>query len=425
MEEKGPPHVIVTSLLLPDIDGWTFTKLLRSPDFSFLNKVPILLLSSASGFPNFYPFSYEIGVDAFLQIPFKNSELRSCMNSLLTGNPVKFKKRIVMLKQDNELSLILKNTLINNDFLVDIAITHNDCLDLVYNFHPQLVFYDYRPYDNDTKELIQNIKKLSPFTIVTIITADPTPALSLQMLKDEVDFYLRKPFDIQQLIELWEKFYHEKSLLQLYKLLEDQTLKLKESEEKFLSLFENSRDAIYFSSKDGSIIDVNQAALNHFGYSRDEMLNMNTRDLFVNPETIEKFQKDIDETKVTSDYEEKLIKKDGTEIVCLISSSVRFDKNGFIIGYQGLIRNITERKKMQSELLKMEKLESVNILAGGIAHDFNNVLTAILGNLSLAKIFAKSDKNIVEKLEEAEKASLPRQKFDPAAPDFLKSGRTH
>jgi nitrogen-specific signal transduction histidine kinase/CheY-like chemotaxis protein len=72
----------------------------------------------------------------------------------------------------------------------------------------------------------------------------------------------------------------------------------------------------------------------------------------------------------------------------------------------GTVTDITKQKKMQEELLKAKKLESIGILAGGIAHDFNNILTGILGNISAAKAKVDSEDEIFRTLIKAEKASL-------------------
>jgi PAS domain S-box-containing protein len=68
--------------------------------------------------------------------------------------------------------------------------------------------------------------------------------------------------------------------------------------------------------------------------------------------------------------------------------------------------DISKKRRMEQEIQKIQKLESVGILAGGIAHDFNNLLTAILGNISMARIFIRTGGNVLEKLAEAEKATL-------------------
>ncbi len=70
----------------------------------------------------------------------------------------------------------------------------------------------------------------------------------------------------------------------------------------------------------------------------------------------------------------------------------------------GIVRNITEKKKTEGELARAQKLESIGLLAGGIAHDFNNILSAILGNISLAKFYAPENAKLEAKLLEAEKS---------------------
>ena len=69
-----------------------------------------------------------------------------------------------------------------------------------------------------------------------------------------------------------------------------------------------------------------------------------------------------------------------------------------------LLRDITDRKRLEEELLKAKKMESVGVLAGGIAHDFNNILTVILANVSLAKRYADSQSKMFGRLTAAENA---------------------
>lgn len=80
------------------------------------------------------------------------------------------------------------------------------------------------------------------------------------------------------------------------------------------------------------------------------------------------------------------------------------DESGNVLMVAEHIRDITEKKKMEEELLKAQKLESLGVLAGGIAHDFNNLLTAIMGNISLAKVVAEPATKAFDRLVDAEKA---------------------
>lgn len=98
------------------------------------------------------------------------------------------------------------------------------------------------------------------------------------------------------------------------------------------------------------------------------------------------------------------------------------DAAGNYAGAVHIVSNITERKRMEEELLKAHKLESVGILAGGIAHDFNNILTSISGNISMAKILIKPGHKIFDLLSAAEKASVRAQGLTRQLLTFAKGG---
>ncbi len=101
---------------------------------------------------------------------------------------------------------------------------------------------------------------------------------------------------------------------------------------------------------------------------------------------------------------------------------IRRNEKGDITHYQGIVLDITERKRLEEELLRAEKLESVGLLAGGIAHDFNNILTTILGNVSLGKMQMTPDGETFEMLSEAEKASIRAQTLTKQLLTFAKGG---
>ncbi len=99
-----------------------------------------------------------------------------------------------------------------------------------------------------------------------------------------------------------------------------------------------------------------------------------------------------------------LVARDGTErIVAVTASSIR-DRESRTIGTVFVYHDATERSRLERELLRAQKLESVGILAGGIAHDFNNILTGVLGNVSLSRAMTTPADPINERLVEAEKA---------------------
>ena len=197
---------------------------------------------------------------------------------------------------------------------------------------------------------------------------------------------------------------------------------IRESEKKYRSLFENSRDVIYITTREGRFIDVNQSALETFGYSREEMVGMDVLKIYINPEDRIRFQREMEQWGSVRDYEIKFRKKNGTEMFCLMTSTLQRDKDGNILGYQGIIRDVTEKRKMEDEILRVQKLESIGILAGGIAHDFNNILTAIMGNISLSAMYVKPGDEVFKRLKEAEKASLYARDLTQQLLTFSKGG---
>lgn len=158
---------------------------------------------------------------------------------------------------------------------------------------------------------------------------------------------------------------------------------LLQREEKYRGLFEKSSDAIYITSHTGRLLDFNQAARDLFGYSEEEMRDMDTAALYVHPEERYVFQQTIDREGVVKDYPLIFRRKDGRHMTCLLTSTVKRDKKGNIVGYQGIMRDISEKLKLEAELRQAQKMETVGRLAGGVAHDFNNILSSILGYAEL------------------------------------------
>jgi two-component system, cell cycle sensor histidine kinase and response regulator CckA len=97
-------------------------------------------------------------------------------------------------------------------------------------------------------------------------------------------------------------------------------------------------------------------------------------------------------------------------------------KDRELIGLWWLKRDISEKKRMEEEILKAQKLESLGVLAGGIAHDFNNLLTAMLGNISLGKANSNLSETSIQRFEAAAKAGKRAQDLTHQLLTFSKGG---
>jgi PAS domain S-box-containing protein len=117
-----------------------------------------------------------------------------------------------------------------------------------------------------------------------------------------------------------------------------------------------------------------------------------------------------------------LVSRSGTEKLIAASAAPIHDQESKIIGSVLVFRDITDEHHLQQERLRGSKLDSLGILAGGIAHDFNNILTAVIGNLSFARMFTKPGEKQHDRLEEAEKAAMRAKDLATQLLTFSKGG---
>jgi PAS domain S-box-containing protein len=163
--------------------------------------------------------------------------------------------------------------------------------------------------------------------------------------------------------------------------------------------------AVVVTDRDGVVTYWNSAAENLFGWRSEEVLGKNVVAIgFVREpvQAIEAMKLLRCGERWSGEY--AATHRDGRPLLVSANLVPLVDERGQVSGFIGANSDITARKKMEDDLIKAQKLESIGVLAGGIAHDFNNILTAMLGNIGLAKMFAKTDAQTTEVLTEAEKA---------------------
>lgn len=219
-------------------------------------------------------------------------------------------------------------------------------------------------WKNDLGSLIRGEKKSRVFTV--------TCKDGMEKIVNIITVYLETGEFLTACEDITEQKRTEEALLK--------------SEEKYRTLFEESKDAIFITTPEGKFLDMNPAGVKLFGYpSREELLKADiSEEFYFHPEDRENLKKILAEQGFVKDYELKMKKRNGERLIVLETATAVRNEEGKVVAYRGILRDVTEQKNLEQQYLQSQKMEAIGILAGGIAHDFNNLLMVIQGNAELA-----------------------------------------
>jgi two-component system, cell cycle sensor histidine kinase and response regulator CckA len=198
---------------------------------------------------------------------------------------------------------------------------------------------------------------------------------------------------------------------------------LRESENRYRTIFENTGAATIIIEEDTTIELANAEFERLSGYQKTELEKTMSWTSLVAAEDLGRMVqyhnlRRKEAAGAPRDYEFRLIDRQG-------QAKIVHNRVALIPGTRKSVSSmidISEQHRLSEELLKYEKLKSVGVLAGGIAHDFNNILTGIMGNISLAKMFAQDPDKVFNRLNEAEKAAYLAKELTQQLLTFSRGG---
>lgn len=194
--------------------------------------------------------------------------------------------------------------------------------------------------------------------------------------------------------------------------ISQRNIELKESEQRFRTLVDQSVDSIFLHDLDGKIVDINRRVCDTLGYSHQELVQMTIGDIdkdVVNEKYREQFWTRMT-LNVPVTYVGSHRRKDGS-IYPVEVRAVLMELNGQKV-ILAVARDLSERLKaekdkhvLEIQLQQAQKMESIGTLAAGIAHDFNNILSPIYGYVELAQLKLKDQPDILDYLGEVHNAA--------------------
>ena len=159
---------------------------------------------------------------------------------------------------------------------------------------------------------------------------------------------------------------------------------LQESEERYRQFFLEDLSGAYISKPDGRLIACNPAFARIFGFSSvQEALATPLESIYHESNTRVEFLKNLRKNKKLVNFKSNMRHRDGSVVNIVENTIGIFDEEEKLVEIKGFLVDVTLQTKLEAQLHKARKMETVGTLAGGIAHEFNNLLMTILGNTSL------------------------------------------
>ena len=285
--------------------------------------------------------------------------------------------KVLLVDDDEDDFMLTKNLLFeipDQKFSIDWASSFDSGLKEIERKHHDIYLIDYRLGKKTGVDLLNKAAKIVHKKPIIMLTGKEDQKIDLDAMKSGAADYLIK--------DKIDSFILERSIR--YAIEHAKGLEaIKKSETKYRNIFEKSRDIIYITDKEGKFIDFNDSTIKLLGYEREELLQINVLQLYENDQQRSAFEKAVEEGEVT-DFEVTLITKTGEKVYCFLSLSMQPGEDGSFVQYQGIIHDITKRKKAEQELFNSEKLAITGRIARTVAHEVRNPLTNV--NLALEQL---------------------------------------
>jgi PAS domain S-box-containing protein len=293
---------------------------------------------------------------------------------------------ILVVDDDEDDFVIVKDLLDEisaNRFLVQWEPDYDRAYQFILNQDFDVYLIDYRLGKRNGLELLKEAVNINRSKPVIMLTGQGETRVDMEAMQiGAADFLVKDKIDPQSI---------ERSIR--YALSNAQTMhKLYEQEKKYRSLFEQSLSAIFITDENLQIVDVNEAMCLLFDYRVDDIQGKEPDFLFADQEDYHAMIDALEREGHLRNYEILLINNNKRKILSNISITRFLDSDHKVRGFQAIIEDISERKKIQQELIQLEKLIMTGNIARSIAHEVRNPLTNI--NLALeqfSEIAAQDD----------------------------------
>lgn len=311
------------------------------------------------------------------------------------GDKMEEKARILIVDDDKSVSKSLSLILEKKGYYTQWAGTGKEALTKAKESAFNVALIDLRLPDTSGVELVEPLKKLNPNTALMIVTGHASLDTSVQAMDKGVFAYLIKPLNMDEMLQRVEDILTRQGLIEEKQQAEEA---LKDSEERYRGLFENSSEFLFTLDLKGNFTNVNKAAVELTGHTKSELLKMNFKDYTHRSDHRELFRAfyNVFKTgKPLKDFPVKAIVKDKTEKYFETNLSP-LRKGDEIIGFQGSSKDITEQRKAEQAIRKLSQFrESIIDNTNMWLNVLDQKANIILWNKAAERISGYSQEEVV------------------------------
>lgn len=314
-------------------------------------------------------------------------------------------KRILVVDDELLILRIISDILSGEGYEVRTASSCDKAIQLLKEVPFHAVLTDIRMPEKNGIDLLESVRELNPNLPVILMTGFASIETAIEAVKKRAFDYLTKPLDYNKLksviknaVERYELIEENKRLLQeLKELNANLELKVKERNRELENIMNSTHESIITTDRDLVIKSANSKTLSIFG---DYHIGKKLSDIIQNINFSSITPRILKDPLYTSKHE---IKYGDKFLEVNLSPLVDFESHE-IFGVVAVVEDITDKKKLEAQLIQSTKMSAVGQLAAGIAHEFSNILSAILGYTGLA--MSRNDLEQIKKdLKVVEKAS--------------------
>jgi PAS domain S-box-containing protein len=258
------------------------------------------------------------------------------------SQPMNTRHKILIVDDDRDFRENLSGILKEAGYAPVTAATGKEAMMRAGEDEFAVALIDLRLEDMSGLDVLKGIKERSPMTEGIFVTGYASRSSAIEAVNLDAYRYVEKPFDVGKLLGMIRRAIEKRELGR----------SLQESEERYRTLFEGSRDAIFITSGDNRFVEFNQASLDLLGHARADLAKMRLSEIFLAPGDFRQIEREMRDRGYVKDYEAAFRRSNGEGVTCLITSTERLANDGSIREYQTIVKDITRQKDDQQKLEK-------------------------------------------------------------------------